>query len=194
MYENSIFLRYSCVRLPCNKRSQNWVILSPSCFQTFTKFCGKNWLFVWFHLNIVTSYIGARASDQKIYWCLCCCPEFMFKPSNIKNKPGHSHRLKNTLFICATWSIQGKKHYLKAATLDLEEYTIQEKYCDERFQQGYNRDMSINIIDWEKSCQPLACHFIEVTPPWLENFRHPFLNSLGCIVFQVCHRQSWSFG
>ena len=25
----------------------------------------------------------------------------------------------------------------------------------------------------EKNCQPLTYHLIEVTPPWLENFRHP---------------------
>ena len=43
----------------------------------------------------------------------------------------------------ALWPIQGKKHYLQAAIV--EEYTIQEKYCDERFL-NYNGDMSINFL------------------------------------------------
>ena len=43
----------------------------------------------------------------------------------------------------ALWSIQGKKQYLQAATL--EEYTIQEKYCDEYFL-NYNWDMSVNFL------------------------------------------------
>ena len=41
----------------------------------------------------------------------------------------------------ALWSIKGKKH----KPLSLEEYIIQEKYCDERFL-GYNWDMSIDLL------------------------------------------------
>ena len=48
----------------------------------------------------------------------------------------------------ALWSIRDKKHYLQAATL--EECTIQEKYCDERFL-SYNGDMSINFLS-------ILCH------------------------------------
>ena len=48
----------------------------------------------------------------------------------------------------ALWSIQGKNNIYMP--LSLEEYTIQEKYCDERFL-SYNGDMSINFLS-------ILCH------------------------------------
>ena len=49
----------------------------------------------------------------------------------------------------ALWSIQGRKLTI-SKPLSLEEYTIQEKYCDERFL-SYNGDMSINFLS-------ILCH------------------------------------
>ena len=43
----------------------------------------------------------------------------------------------------ALWSIQGKNTIYKP--LSLEEYTTQEKNCDERFL-SYNRNISINFL------------------------------------------------
>ena len=51
----------------------------------------------------------------------------------------------------ALWSIQGKNTIYKP--LSLEEYSIQEKYCDERFL-SYNGDMSVNFLSI--SCHQLA--------------------------------------
>ena len=48
----------------------------------------------------------------------------------------------------ALWSIQAKNNTYNP--LSLEEYTIQEKYCDERVF-SYNGDMSINFLS-------ILCH------------------------------------
>ena len=86
------------------------------------------------HIDIVTFKIICKL----VVKYSSCEPELTYlsiaTPSRIVMQCGQS-RVKNTIY----------------KPLSLEEYTIQETYCDERFSFSYNEDMSINFLS-------ILCH------------------------------------